>query len=251
VDEDEDALPEDAESDDEDLAMDDDDEKLFSEDDPEDEQPAETYTADPFGLNDGFFSIDNFNKQTDFLEQQDQRGEAADSEDEEVDWTADPMSGKLDEADSDDDEGGPTFGNVDLNAPEGDSDDEELEDGDLDMVDDGINANNVMYADFFAPPAQKAGKNKKKRGRPNPHNFPEKKEGDEAPEVDMEGTMARVHRDLFEDDDDAESDGNLTDVDPSDPKARRSTYERKQAKLAEEIRKLEGNKPVTTHALSN
>lgn len=51
--------------------------------------------------------------------------------------------------------------------------------------------------------------------------------------------MARVHRDLFEDNDDVESDGDLSDVDPSDPKSRRSTHERRQAKLAEEIRKLE------------
>jgi U3 small nucleolar RNA-associated protein MPP10 len=51
--------------------------------------------------------------------------------------------------------------------------------------------------------------------------------------------MARVHRDLFEDDDDVESEGDLSDVDPSDPKSRRSTHERRQAKIAEEIRKLE------------
>ncbi|KAF1921845.1 U3 small nucleolar ribonucleo protein Mpp10, partial [Ampelomyces quisqualis] len=222
---------------------------IFS--DQSDDKPAETYKPDPNGLNDGFFSIDDFNKQSDFLEQQDQRGEAADSEDEEIDWTTDPMAGGLGngngledrEASEDESEaGGPTFGNVDLTAPEGESDNDEFEDGDLDVVDDGTNANNVMYADFFAPPAQKAGKNKKKRGRPNPHNFPEKKEGEEAgveEDADVEGTMARVHRDLFEDDDDAESNADLSDLDPSDPKSRRSTHERRQAKIADEIRKLE------------
>jgi U3 small nucleolar RNA-associated protein MPP10 len=250
VDEDEDAEPSDgALSGEEDMDMEGEEEDLFSEEES-DNEPAETYKPDPHGLNDGFFSIDDFNKQSDFLEQQDQRGEAADSEDEEVDWTADPMSGgaaqgtRLGEEDgaSDDDSeaGGPTFGNADLDAPEGASDDEEFEDGDLDVVDDGMNANNVLYADFFAPPAQKAGKNKKKRGRPNPHNFPEKKEGEEAEaEPDVEGTMARVHRDLFEDDDDVESNGDLSDLDPADPKSRRSTHERRQAKIAEEIRKLE------------
>lgn len=257
VDDDEDAVPSDgAFSDEEDIDMNGDmemgdgDEEIFSE--QSDDGPAETYKPDPNGLNDGFFSIDDFNKQSDFLEQQDQRGEAADSDDDEVDWTADPMTGGLgngnnlgadaDASEDESDAGGPTFGNVDLNAPEGESDDEEFEDGDLDVVDDGMNANNVMYADFFAPPARKAGKNKKKRGRPNPHNFPEKKDGDdvEAEEAaEMEGAMARVHRDLFEDDDDAESDGDLSDLDPSDPKSRRSTHERKQAKIAEEIRKLE------------
>jgi U3 small nucleolar RNA-associated protein MPP10 len=250
VDDDEDAEPSDgALSGEEDLDLEGGEEDMFSEEES-DHEPAETYQPDPHGLNDGFFSIDDFNKQSDFLEQQDQRGEAADSEDEEVDWTADPMSGgaaqgtRLGEDDgaSDDDSeaGGPTFGNADLDAPEGASDDEEFEDGDLDVVDDGMNANNVLYADFFAPPAQKAGKNKKKRGRPNPHNFPAKKEGEEAEaEPDVEGTMARVHRDLFEDDDDVESNGDLSDLDPSDPKSRRSTHERRQAKIADEIRKLE------------
>lgn len=254
VDDDEDARPSDEEmSGDEDVEMEDGEEGIFSDEEASDEEPVETYQPDPNGLNDGFFSIDDFNKQSDFLEQQDQRGEAVDSDDEEVDWTADPMAdgpgkskGAADESNDESDEGGPTFGNVDLNAPEGDSDDdEEFADGDLDGMDDGSNANNVMYADFFAPPPQKAGKNKnknsKKRGRPNPHNFPEKTGGDDEAEEDaeMEGTMAKVHRDLFEDDDDNESENDLSDVDPSDPKSRRSTHERKQAKLAEEIRKLE------------
>lgn len=250
VDDDEDAVPsEGALSGEEDIDMEDGEEEIFSEE-SDDDEPAETYKPDPHGLNDGFFSIDDFNKQSDFLEQQDQRGEAADSDDEEVDWTADPMAessgkgkrlgGEEEASDDESEAGGPTFGNADLNAPEGESDDEEFEDGDLDVVDDGMNANNVLYADFFAPPARKVGKNKKKRGRPNPHNFPEKKEGDEEQEDEnVEGTMARVHRDLFEDDDDAESNGDLSDLDPSDPKSRRSTHERRQAKIAEEIRKLE------------
>ena len=58
-------------------------------------------------------------------------------------------------------------------------------------------------------------------------------------EDDIERTMSAVHRDLFEEDDDVESDGDLTDLDPSDPKSRRSTHERRQAKLAEDIRRLE------------
>lgn len=253
VDDDDDAqVSEGAQSGDEDIEMDEGEEEIFSDEEGSDDEPAEEYKPDPNGLNDGFFSIDDFNKQSDFLEQQDQRGEAADSDDDEIDWAADPMaegSSKIkakgeddDMSEDESDEGGPTFGNADLNAPEGDSDDdEEFEDGDLDGLDNGTNANNIMYADFFAPPAKKAGKNTKKRGRPNPHNFPAKQDAAEtgAEDEDVEGTMARVHRDLFEDDDDAESDGDLTDVDPSDPKSRRSTHERRQAKIAEEIRKLE------------
>ncbi|KNG43928.1 u3 small nucleolar ribonucleoprotein mpp10 [Stemphylium lycopersici] len=252
VDDDEDAEPdEDDLNDDEDVDMEDGEEGIFS-DDASDDEPAETYQPDPNGLNDGFFSIDDFNKQTDFLEQQDQRGEGADSDDDEINWEADPMEEGAkaktngfsgDASDDESDEGGPTFGNVDLNAPEGDSGDEDdIEEGDLDGLDDGMNANNVMYKDFFAPPAQKASKNKnsKKKGRPNPHNFPEKQaEEEKEVEEDVEGTMARVHRDLFEDDDDVESEGDLSDVDPADPKSRRSTHERRQAKIAEEIRRLE------------
>ena len=250
IDDDEDAVPSDEEaSDGEDVEMEDGEEGIFSDEEGEDDELAAEYVPDPNGLNDGFFSIDDFNKQSEFLEQQDTRGEAADSDDDEVDWTADPMAGGAgksglegDESGDESDEGGPTFGNVDLNAPEGDSDDDaEFDEGDLDGMEDSMNANNVMYADFFAPPAQKAGKNKKKRGRPNPHNFPAKTAADEEQDedADMEKAMARVHRDLFEDDDDAESEAALSDVDPSDPKSRKSTHERRQAKLQEEIRKLE------------
>ncbi|KAF2662270.1 Mpp10 protein [Lophiostoma macrostomum CBS 122681] len=234
-------------------------EDIEDEDDPFEEgsdgdEPADIYRPDPNGLNDGFFSIDDFNKQSEFLEQQDARGEPAASDDEEVDWDGDPFAVKAvgskrvqQDAFSEDEDGeedGPTFGNADLNAPEGESeDDEPLEDGDMDGPGGMSNANNIMYGDFFAPPAKKVGKNKKKRGRPNPHNFPSATDPqDNKPDVqedDIDRTMSAVHRDLFEDDDDAESDDQLSDLDPSDPKSRRSTHERRQAKLAEEIRKLE------------
>jgi U3 small nucleolar RNA-associated protein MPP10 len=60
-DEDEDAL------DGEDVDMEDGEEGIFSDDGSELDEPAETYHPDPNGLNDGFFEIDQFNKQTDFL----------------------------------------------------------------------------------------------------------------------------------------------------------------------------------------
>jgi U3 small nucleolar RNA-associated protein MPP10 len=246
-----DQRPSDEQSREEDIDFEDEENGIFPEDDSENvDAPAEEYRADPHGLNDGFFEIDQFNKATDFLEQQDNRGEAADSEDEEIDWEGDPFAtngkkattgGIDDDMDDDDsDAGGPTFGNVDINAPEGDSDHDVLEDGEMDDM-GGMNANNIMYADFFAPPQKKAGKNKKKRGRPNPHNFPSAADpqNSKPDEDDVEATMSRVHRDLFEDEDDADSDGDLTDLDPSDPKSRRSTHERRQAKIAEQIRKLE------------
>ncbi|KAF1970479.1 Mpp10 protein [Bimuria novae-zelandiae CBS 107.79] len=242
VDEDEEA------QDGEDVDMEGDEEGIFSDEGSGLEEAPETYREDPNGLNDPFFDIDVFNKQTDFLEQRDNQGEAADSEDEEINWDENPFSADAtkktmvdgegdDDDDDDEDEGGPTFGNVDLNAPEGDSDDDELQDGEMDGMDEGMNANNIMYADFFAPPASKVGKNKKKRGRPNPHNFPPTQ--DKPDEDDIQNVISKVHGDLFSDEDDLGTDDDLSDVDPSDPKSRRSTHERRQAKIAEQIRKLE------------
>ncbi|KAH0350215.1 Mpp10 protein, partial [Aureobasidium melanogenum] len=217
----------------------------------ESEEAAE-YIPDPHGLNDGFFSIDDFNKQSEFLEQADARGDNDfDDDDEEgIDWGANPLAASAtiskaaqdDDDDESDDEDGPTFGNVDLNAPEGFSDnEEEVEEGEMDGMGSLSNTNEIKYADFFAPPAKKARKNKK--GRPNPHNFPAKQASpsgaDEPAEDDeeMERTMEKVHRDLFDDvTDDEEDEENL---DPADPRSRRSAHERRQAALTEEIRRLE------------
>ena len=131
---------------DEDLEIDDGGEnhdKDFSTDD------AGTYIPDANGLNDGFFNLQEFNKQSEILEDHDARGEPPPSDDEEINWDADPLtSGKRDdlEEDSGSEEMGPTFGNVDLNAPEGDSEDE-LEEVGMSGVDDMFNANNIMYKD--------------------------------------------------------------------------------------------------------
>jgi len=227
---------------------DDDDADMGSDLDGEDarpEEPVEDFVEDKFGLNDGFFSIDNFNKQSEFMEQQDDEG-GADSDDEEIDWDADPATmaqgaagadGGAEE-ESDDEEDGPTFGDPD--APSEDED-EDLEGGDMDIGGMG-NTNNVMYADFFAPPAQKARKNKK--GRPNPHNFPAKSaatddDENEGQDDDMTRTMEAVHRDLFEDESEEEDDEDQEALDPADPKSRRSAHERRKLALQEEIRKLE------------
>ncbi|KAF2479963.1 U3 small nucleolar ribonucleoprotein complex, subunit Mpp10 [Neohortaea acidophila] len=217
------------------------------------DEPADEFVADKFGLNDGFFSIDDFNRQSDFLEQQDTRGEndGAASDEEDVDWDTNPLgqlggdvstngaAGASDDEDDEDD--GPTFGDPD--APSEDED-EELNGDEMDIMGGMSNTNNVMYADFFAPPAQKKKKNKK--GRPNPHNFPDAPEknaakDDEPGEDDMERTMAAVHRDLFEDEEseDDASDEEGKQLDPADPRSRKSAHERRKAALAEEIRKLE------------
>ncbi|KAH7356505.1 U3 small nucleolar ribonucleoprotein complex, subunit Mpp10 [Rhexocercosporidium sp. MPI-PUGE-AT-0058] len=240
-----------------------DEEDGFDEEDEEDEDdtPAGLYVEDPHKLNDGFFSIDEFNKQTEFLEQQDAAadpytGEASDEED--IDWDADPsalapktvssskraaaMDVEDDEEDEeeDDEEDGPTFGNVDLNAPEGESDDGE-EDNDIDQDPIGDNTNNVLYKDFFEPPPRKVGKAEMQA------NYLErqaKKAAQSAAPVDdeagIERAIADVRRDLFDDESDQDaSEDALSDVEAGDPKSRKSAHERRQAKIAEEIRRLE------------
>ncbi|KAK3673717.1 U3 snoRNP protein [Recurvomyces mirabilis] len=228
----------------------------FDEDEEADrDDPAEELVTDKFGLNDGFFSIDDFNKQSDFLEQQDIRGDdnGAASDEEDVDWDADPsalaaagagrsgaVDTTMDDADDDDEEDGPTLGDPD--APSEDEDDDEgLDAGEMDAMGGMGNTNDVMYKDFFAPPAQKKRKNKK--GRPNPHNFPARTTTGNGPEAegddDVERTVAAVHRDLFEDESEPDDEEPQEKLDAGNPRSRRSAHERRKAALAEEIRKLE------------
>lgn len=234
----------------EDMDMHDDFDDLNEEDIGEEQAPE--LVTDKFGLNDGFFSIDDFNKQSEFLEQQDARGDddGAASDEEDVDWDADPLGQGAGVAitdggeagagadESEDEEGGPTFGDPDAMSED---EDEDLDGGDLDGMGGMGNTNDVMYKDFFAPPAQKKKKNKK--GRPNPHNFPAKTADPEEDEQDMTRTMEAVHRDLFEDEaseeEEEEDEEQQASLDRADPRSRRSAHERRKAELAEEIRKLE------------
>lgn len=223
------------------------------EDEAFEEEQAPELVNDKFGLNDGFFSIDDFNKQSDFFEQQDARGDddGGASDEEDVDWDADPLGKGAGAAitdggdagagadDSGDEEGGPTFGDPDALSED---EDEDLDGGELDGMGGMGNTNDVMYKDFFAPPAQKK-KKKNKKGRPNPHNFPAKTADPAEEAEDMNRTMEAVHRDLFEDeaseDEEAEEEEQQAALDPADPRSRRSAHERRKAGLAEEIRKLE------------
>ena len=100
-DEDEEDLSEEEEDEDEDMEDEEDDledEELDEEEGSDDEAEVDTtqtaeFVPDANGLNDGFFSIDDFNKQSAFLEQADARGgdDGAASDEEEVDWNMDPM----------------------------------------------------------------------------------------------------------------------------------------------------------------
>lgn len=215
-----------------------------------------TYVQDPNNLNDGFFSIDDFNKQTQFLEQQDARGDDDNPSDEdEVDWDADPLTmvfhkpkdhdgtngkGKPEEEDESDDGDGPTFGDADLNA--NDSDEEMLDpDDDLDQGLPGIdNTNDIRYADFFAPPPKKLSRSKRMRALPKTQPKPEIVNQTESDaEDDISRAMADVRRDLLESEDE-DSDGGLSGSDLDKPSMKNlSTHEKQQLQIAAEIRRLE------------
>lgn len=221
------------------------------------EEVQEIFVPDKHGLNDGFFSIDDFNKQSEFLEQQDARGDPNDggaSDEEDIDWDADPMaqtSGLTDargprddgtEAEDDDEqEDGPTFGNADLNAPNTDDEDIDGSDVDAPMEDMGgmNNTNDIKYADYFAPPPRKATKSTRMRALPKTQPLPSSRP-DPQDDNELQRTMSSVRRDLFEDDLSADEDSEPEpNIDPGDPRSRRSNHEKRQAKLAEEIRRLE------------
>lgn len=229
-------------------------------DEEDEEEVAGVFVEDPHGLNDGFFSIDEFNKQTEFLEQQDvaadpYTGEASDEED--IDWDEDPQTiaakpsssrsaskkGIEDEdedMDDDEEEDGPTFGNMDLNAAEGDSEEDEGSNAEEEDDTAGNNTNDILYKDFFEPPPRKAGKGELQADYLSRQARKARDMQPEDDEAGIERAMADVRRDLFEDDSAGEdSEDALSDVDPSDPKSRRSAHKRRQAKIAEEIRRLE------------
>lgn len=216
--------------------------------------PSQGFIPDKNGLNDGFFSIDDFNKQSGFLEQQDARGEPnhdVASDEEEIDWDADPNTMALsrnsratvdeegkDQEDSDEDDG-PVFGDADLNAPDLSDTGSDLGDAQMEVAINNDNTNDIMYADFFAPPAKKATKSIRRRALPKTQ--PPASAGPRNTEDDIQRTIAAVRRDIFEDDEPSPSDDdNPSDTDPSNPqKSKRSNHQTRQAKLAAEIRRLE------------
>ncbi len=251
----------------------DEDEALADEEDPNEDEDVDgdesdtsevnkqdpgVYKQDPNKLNDGFFSIDDFNIQTQFLEQQDARGDDDNPSDEDdIDWDADPLTmtfhkakfgaGGVNEkaadsgdASSDEDEG-PTFGNADLNA---DDSEDAMQDEEDDGLEDGLagldNTNDVRYADFFAPPPKKQSKTNRMRALPKTQPKPQSDLQEEDVENDLERAMADVRRDLLEsdaDESDVESGANSEDTRPSTKNM--STHEKQRVAIATEIRRLE------------
>lgn len=241
----------------------------------EDTQQA-IYTPDPNNLNDGFFSIDDFNKQSQFLEQMDANGDDDNPTDEdEIDWDADPLAqpittvrsngqslnGKTEDVahqESESEEGGPTFGNVDLNADVSDEDMDDIDDGELNGMMPGLaNTNEIRYADFFEPPPKKPSKSKRTRALPKTQPPAELVQAGAANEgdADLERAIADVRRDLLdseeedeedegdEDEDDLSEDDNSNAL-PRPPASKTraknlSTHEKQQIQIADEIRRLE------------
>ena len=241
----------DSQDEDEEMLDEDDLAEVLDEDDMEaseiDEGSKETFIPDKLGLNDGFFSIDDFNRQSEFLEQQDARGEndGAASDEEDIDWDADPLTtssstkagqNREDEAagESEDEEDGPTFGNADINRPNTSDSDDASEDG-VEMEDTGAlnNTNDIKYANFFEPPPRKATKSRR-RALPKTQPPPSVSTPGQQTEDDLQRTISAVRRDIFEDDLTASEDEAWSDT--NDP---RSSHQKRQAALTAEIRRLE------------
>lgn len=212
---------------------------------PESEQEmSDVFVQDKLGLNDGFFSIDDFNRQSEFLEQQDARGEnnGPASDEEDVDWDTDPLSkgaplmiGNVqddEEASSANEESGPTFGNADLNGIEPSDADEDSDVGvDMEGGDTTNNTNDIRYSDFFAPPPRKLSASDRRRALPKTQ--PPSSTPTGATEQDIQRTISAVKRDIFEDDLTPDEDA------ASDAEDGRSSHQKRQAKIVDEIRRLE------------
>jgi U3 small nucleolar RNA-associated protein MPP10 len=219
------------------------------------DQHEESWRQDPNGLNDGFFSIDDFNRQSQFLEQIDARGDDDNlSDEEDIDWDLNPLTQPLpkttrsdvqneaEASDSDGEDGGPTFGDADLNAP--DTDDEDVDDNEEPVtegyLDEGMpalnNTNEIRYADFFEPPPKKLSKTKRMRALPKtqPPKANPTGNGEADLDNDIERAMNDVNRDIFA----SESEASDSDLDASSSR-NLSTHEKQRAKIAAEIRRLE------------
>ncbi|KAK2750640.1 U3 snoRNP protein [Myotisia sp. PD_48] len=196
--------------------------------------------ADRHGLNDKFFSIDEFNKQSAFFENQDSRrpyNTQEENSDDEVDWHGDPFASGGVEVIDQEDAGDMSDEEQDLElalhtaqalGADQEEDDDEEEDEDEDQDEDGTQ---IMYADFFDPPAGMP-KKKKSKGEPRRKKPTEESNYDEA----IDRAIADVRRDLLEesdveDDVEEEAEGRT--------QKNMSSHEKRRAQIANEIRRLE------------
>jgi U3 small nucleolar RNA-associated protein MPP10 len=205
--------------------IEDDDESASSDRKSRSRKSSEVLVKDRFGLNDGFFSIDDFNRRTEGWEYNDARGEGdaeAASDEEDIDWDINPMDISLDVADkgdmseggSDDDDDGPVF--EDFPSSQG------SDNGDAMEEDATGNANNIMYAEFFEPPPRKAPKKAKTKKNRDPSPA-------RASDRDIEEAMAMARRDIYSDEEE----------DEEELPAGSSSHEQRKAAVLAQIRLLE------------
>ena len=184
-----------------------------------------TQSHGPFGLNDGFFSIDDFNKQSQLLEKQDARnGETSDDDDDDelVDWHANPFT-PTEEKNSDEDDCS-SLGSVS-------EDDLRLMEDEALSTTQG-DTNDIKYSDFFLPPNQ-VGSNEKTSSRPGLQS------GLDGLQLDPQRVFADVRRDLF-DVDTVNGDTKLNSTGAHDmSKTNPSSYEKQTVRIGQEIRRLE------------
>ncbi|KAF8254046.1 Mpp10 protein [Wilcoxina mikolae CBS 423.85] len=209
-----------------------------SDEEREEENPEQKeFVEDVHGLNDGFFSIDDFNRQTELLELQDARGGPVDEDDDEddIDYHADPTTLQEDDNEEEEEEF-PTKSKMNGHLKDDYEDDDDYEmDLDRDMDE---NANDIMYEDFFAPPAKKkTGKSKDKKKVSWREDV--RKMDPEAEYAAVQSDMERVRRDLFADEDEESDEDAEMDGDPADPMNRCSSHQKRHAALMEQIRELE------------
>ncbi|OJJ71499.1 hypothetical protein ASPBRDRAFT_126697 [Aspergillus brasiliensis CBS 101740] len=214
-----------------------------------DEGEQETYVEDAFGLNDGFFSIDDFNKQSELLEKQDVSGgpdNDSENEDDEIDWHANPLDsarsmslpkrdkpqenfdGNGDGDITDSEEEGPTFGDAGL------EDYSDMDEDDVYAANSGgegwVNTSDIKYSDFFAPPPRKVTRKKTR-------SLPKTQPDNTITSDDVDRAMADVRRDLFEDEPSGEDSDEHELAGGSQNNY--SSHEKQRARIADEIRRLE------------
>ncbi|KAK9320417.1 Mpp10 protein-domain-containing protein [Lipomyces orientalis] len=191
------------------------------------------FVKDVHGLNSKFFNIDEFNRMTEETEQNNFLDEDDDN-DEDIDYFADPdeLAGSLEksqirneEHDHESDEGSEDY----------DEDDVEGHFGSINNQNANDNANEIRYADFFAPPA---GSKKSKRRFKSEKNKKSKQDdfsglGDEFDDDNLELALGGLKKDLFALDDDGQAEGTGED----DQKI--STFEKMQRKLKAQVAQLE------------
>ncbi|KAI8812711.1 Mpp10 protein-domain-containing protein [Cladochytrium replicatum] len=215
----------DGDGDDEDLDLDGDDDLDLDDDDLDRYDTPRTSRKEPTQtsiVDDGFFSLDEFNRFSDRAERYDMM--QAKSED----FAPDNEDDDFDEKDLD----------RDFGAPKGlyeSGDEEEMEEDEEEEDDDEDNANDLRYEDFFAPPDERRRRNRENRNKfdnsePNPNRRVTFDTNDDVREYTPSAppdALSSEMRDLF------------SNTNPSSNDLTLSTFERQQRATASAIAELE------------